>query len=162
MSAITITPGKRGVIALALLLLCLQQPSARAQTHAWRGSGYPGATPRAFLDRFAESAVLQEAYTDYPVTYTYIETNPADPDHMAEKSVVVRRPDDFPFRVTEASLLFPSADRRRADGDALKVEARGDRLRVMRYKPDTDDIAVYVFRRMRGCWFLKRVESKSL
>ncbi|MEO8247862.1 MAG: hypothetical protein ABI589_00690 [Burkholderiales bacterium] len=107
----------------------------------------------AFLDSFADSIALQEAFTRFPLQARHLRasgrSDPVPVDEWLNRSQV-----RFP-------LIPPRGERRTT---ALIVDVRDASTTVATatlYKPNTDYQVVFRFA-LNGCWRLEAIDNRSL
>jgi hypothetical protein len=102
----------------------------------------------AFFSRFADSAAVQKAYTDYPLAHVLL-------DHEAKPG-----PREIQVKVEKAKLAFPlipNAQERKRAKLAFKVED----MKATLFNDERGYKMVYFFRK-DACWTLERIEDRSM
>jgi hypothetical protein len=116
-------------------------------------AGCPAAAFPAFFPKFADSAAVQKAFTDYPLAHVLL-------DHAAKPG-----PREIKVQVTKAKLAFPlipPAQERKRAKLALRIdEAGATSARATLLNEDKGYQMVYIFRK-DACWKLERIEDRSL
>ncbi|MGY2291436.1 hypothetical protein ACW9H6_11875 [Pseudomonas sp. SDO528_S397] len=141
---------KAQVRFLSFLLVSLLAFSVNAQTDST--ALCPSKKFSQFLDAFAESVPVQEAFTNAPLKKLI--TVDAEPEPRQETLLVEKEKIAFP--------VLPNKENRGVNGLNLQViDNKGDTATVRLEKPDTDYQVIYVFK-LLSCWRLDEVKDYSL
>ena len=105
-----------------------------------------------FFKAYTESAVVQKAFTEYPLAHVLL-------DHSSEK------PRQIKVVLPKAKVVFPlipSAARRKAERLDFRVDAvTGDKAQASIFNTERGYQKAYFFRKT-ACWKLELVEDRSL
>lgn len=144
-----------GFALVGLLAACKEnaaaapiQASAPAVAQTAAAPACPTRDLKQFVTAFAESEILQHAFTATEVQTVYVDGN-AQPEPAEVVRAVKRDQLTFP--------VMPNRARQRAEGlQYREVSQRGDQAIIALEVPDTDSQLLYTFKR-NGCWSLVRI-----
>ena len=138
---------KKMILASMAATLLLSQAAQAAPVAACPAAAFP-----AFFPKFADSAAVQKAFTDYPLAHVLL-------DHAAQPG-----PREIKVQVAKGKLAFPlippAPERKRAKL-ALRIDEAGDTsAKATLFNDERGYQMVYVFRK-DACWKLERIEDRS-
>jgi hypothetical protein len=118
----------------------------------------PSSDFRKFSDAFADSVLVQRRFTRFPLEYRFLDTSTMD---AVEKTRMIASFDKPPFKFG----FFSSWSYRKAMGFETKIDdstANPGEAELILFKPDTDEVVAYRFRKDHACWALYLIDNKTM
>jgi hypothetical protein len=118
-----------------------------------------------FIHGFAGSAAVQRAFTKFPLEYGQVDQDLVGTGKPDFNERTIRSFQEIPlFDKADGKRIFPSAINRKKTRMQIKIEEDGAAsvTTAVIYVPDTGFQIYFRFRKIGRCWFLFRIDDKSV